>query len=159
MALPQHTRHLAERLLGRYCDRLCPPVFERQVRLDFVIDGDAVVLFELKPIFGITSMFRRAALARFRYRALDASWRLDYRRPHSDRWRAYPRGASRTLVGLLAEVDGDPRGFFWDRVNGASLRWCSSRGRCSDCESRYRAVLGATPTPGRGPFVQSAEST
>ena len=143
MALPQHTRHLVERLLERYCERLCPPVFERQVRLDFSIGGDAVILHELKPFFGIASLFRRVDVARFRYRSRDAAWRLDYRPVPATRWQVYPCGPRRSFIALLAEVDADPRGVFWARVNGASLRWCSSRGRCAECEDRYRAVLGA----------------
>jgi hypothetical protein len=141
MALPQHTRHLVERLLGRYCERLCPPVFERQVRLDFCVDGNVAVLQELKPVFGIASMLRRVDVARFRYRPREGAWRLDFRPMPGSRWQAYPGGASRAFVRLLAEVDADPRGLFWGRVNGASLRWCSTRGRCAECERRYRTVL------------------
>ena len=143
MDLPQHTRHLVERLLGRYCERLCPPAFERQVRLDFSIDGDAVILHEIKPVFGIASLFRRVDVARFRYRSRDGAWRLDYRPLLAARWQVYPCSPTRAFIALLAEVDADPKGVFWARVNGASLRWCSSRGRCAECEARYRAVLGA----------------
>ena len=28
------------------------------------------------------------------------------------------------------------------RLNGRSLRWCSPRGRCDDCDLRYGQVLG-----------------
>ena len=157
MALPQHTRHLVDRLLGRYCERLCPPAFERQVRLDFDIEGNSSTLYELKPIFGIASMFRRVEVARCRYRPRDGSWRLDYRPTQATRWQAYPGGTSRAFVVLLTEVDADPRGLFWGQVNGASLRWCSSRGRCADCESRYRAVLGdASRESGSGARASTA---
>ena len=40
MGLPLHTHHLVERLLGRYCGRLCPPSFERQLNLGFAVEGD-----------------------------------------------------------------------------------------------------------------------
>lgn len=146
MALPQHTRMLVERLLERYCGRHCPPAFERQVRLDFSINGDTVLLQELRPVFGVCSMLRRVDLARFRFRPRDGSWRLDYRLAQPGSWHAYPGASGRAFLHLLAEVDADPRGLFWGRVNGASLRWCSSRGRCPGCEERYRAVLGPAAT-------------
>ena len=145
MALPQHTRHLVERLLGRYCERLCPPSFERQVGLDFSIDDSVVLLHELKPLLGIAGMLRRTDVARFRYLPRDGSWRLDYRQWDPPRWQRHPGGISRSFVHLLAEVDADPRGLYWERVNGASLRWCSARGRCAGCDARYRAVLGLAP--------------
>jgi hypothetical protein len=43
---------------------------------------------------------------------------------------------------LLREFDLDPIGLFWGRLDGKSLRWCSSRGRCIDCDLRYKQVLG-----------------
>jgi hypothetical protein len=145
MGLPLHTCHLVQRLLGRYCERLCSPRFERQLRLGFAIDGDSAFVYELRPVFGIASMVRRVNVARFLYRQRDGSWRLYCNAAEPCRWRPYPMERSRTFVRLLAEVDADPRGLFWGRVNGASLRWCSSRGRCADCEDRYRAVLGPAP--------------
>jgi len=165
MSLPQHTRHLVERLLSRYCSRICPPTFERQIRLGFVIDGNAAVVHELKPIFGIPGTLRRVDVARFQYQPADGCWRLAYNRDEPARWRPYPRGHGRSFVGLLAQLDADPLGLFWGRVNGASLRWCSSRGRCPDCEARYRAVLGGgslefaqAPAPVDGPAASTAAS-
>lgn len=142
MSLPLHTRHLVERLLGRYCERICPPSFERQVRLGFRIEGRHVLLHELRPIFGIPGTVRRVDVARFSYRPGDGDWRLAYSRDEPPRWRPYPGAGARAFVRLLAELDADPCGVFWGRVNGASLRWCTARGRCAPCEAAYRAVLG-----------------
>ncbi len=63
------------------------------------------------------------------------------------RWRRYaPLPSSRNFLDLLREVDADPSGAFWGRIDGKSLRWCSARGRCDDCEEKYCRVLGV----GRG---------
>lgn len=151
MSLPVHTRHLVERLLARYCARICPPSFERQVRLGYRIEGRHVVLHEVKPMFGIPGTSRAVDAARFGYRPTDGSWRLAYNRDEPTRWRPYPALRERAFVRLLAEVDADPLGLFWGRVNGASLRWCSARGRCADCEAGYRSVLGPAGHAGQAP--------
>lgn len=148
MGLPTHTHHLVERLMSRYCAGVCPPSFERQVRLGYRIEGRHVLLHEIKPIFGIPGTSRAVDTARFSYRAADGTWRLAYSRDEPARWRPYPGLGARVFARLLAEVDTDPLGLFWGRVNGASLRWCSARGRCAACESGYRSILGLDPQPG-----------
>jgi hypothetical protein len=51
-------------------------------------------------------------------------------------------------VELLREFDADPAGLFWGRIDGKSLRWCRSEGRCAPCEARYCAILGMEPVAG-----------
>jgi len=147
MSLPDHTRYLVERLLARYCGRICPPSFATQVRLGYRIEDRHAVLYEVRPIFGIPGTARAVDTARFSHRPSDGSWRLAFNRDEPTRWRPYPLRSERTFVRLLAEVDADPLGLFWGRVNGASLRWCSARGRCPDCEAGYRSVLGQAGMP------------
>ena len=138
--------------LADYCRGICPPSFERQVRLGFRIEGRTVTLFELKPIFATRApmALRQLPVARFVYQPRDALWHFHYR-DLDERWRRYrPLRQARDFLRLLREVDADPLGLFWGRVNGASLRWCTSRGRCSDCGSRYEQILGTCPArPGR----------
>lgn len=152
MSLPLHTERMAERLLSGYCRRICPPTFRRQRVLGFVIEGDAIALHESRPICGIEGMRRRVDIARFRYEPGSGAWRLAWNDREPTRWRPHPRTpATRSLPMLLALVDQDPYGLFWGRINGASLRWCSSSGRCASCEARYRVVLGF---PAGGPTGQ-----
>lgn len=101
-----------------------------------------MIVHELKRIFGIAGTVRTVDVARFTWESGDGGWRLAYSREEPARWRPYPRRTGRVFVRLLAELDADPLGVFWGRVNGASLRWCSARGRCAPCEDAYRAVLG-----------------
>lgn len=143
MRLPDHTQRLVERSLRSYCARICPPSFTRQVRLGWEIEGLQVTLFELKPLWWDLDggSLRREPLASCRYRPHSARWELYLRGPSG--WQRYkPFPAARAFIDLLREIDADPHGVFWDRVNGASLRWCSSRGRCADCDDRYARILG-----------------
>ena len=55
---------------------------------------------------------------------------------------AIDRATAEALATAFREFDADPAGVFWGRINGKSLRWCSPRGRCADCDLRYCQVLG-----------------
>jgi hypothetical protein len=144
MDLPQHTSRLVERGLARYCERVCPPSFARQVRLAYRIEGRVATLYEIKPAWCTASEIarRESAVARFVYQPRDGSWRFQHPERGSG-WRSYRRlPRSRDFLALLREIDADPAGIFWGRVNGASLRWCSAHGRCARCDARYRDILG-----------------
>lgn len=147
--IPEHTQLLLERLLSAYCARICPPRARHTMLLGFRIEHDRATLSELRPICGVPGTRRAVPLAQLRYRAADQSWRLLFvaepRReaPGPPRWQRYPGLAkARGVIELLREIDADPRGLFWPRIDGKSLRWCSSRGRCGSCEQKYCQVLG-----------------
>jgi hypothetical protein len=141
-AMPIHTAHLAERLLRRYCDRICPPTARHAVQLDFELEADRVTLYERRLFCGVPGATRRVPFAQMRYRAALAAWTLH----HLDRdgqWRRDRRMQPHpSLVVLLRAIDADTHNVYWPHVNGASLRWCDPRGRCVDCETRYCSILG-----------------
>jgi hypothetical protein len=140
--IPQHSQRLIEKLLDGYCARICPPSARLAVRLSFRIDSDHVTVFELQRICGVPGTQHPVPLAEFRYRAQEGAWRLSYR-DLAGQWRNYPaEPRARTFLDWLREFDRDPEGRFWTRVDGKSLRWCSSRGRCEACEVKYCQVLG-----------------
>jgi hypothetical protein len=139
--IPQHSRRLVERLLESYCARICPPGARAAVRLSYRIDVDRVTIFELRRICGVPGTQQPAPLAQFRFRGSEGGWRL--LTLHSGWWRAYPAEPKvRSFLDWLRELDADPQGRFFTRIDGKSLRWCSSVGRCSDCDTRYCQVLG-----------------
>lgn len=145
--LPDHTRRLAERLLDAYCQRLCPPEFREQVVLGWRAGERSVTLHELRRICGVPGTARPVDVALLRYDARRGTWRLFHRCDDGDdgpvRWRRHPALPQRSLAALMRELDDDAHGLFWPRLNGASLRWCSARGRCAGCTVRYRSALGA----------------
>jgi hypothetical protein len=142
--LSEHTRRLVERYCRRYCTPVCPPDVANQVRLAFRIDADDVWISELRPLFRTLGLqaAREVPLARLRYDSDAGEWSLHHC-DASGRLHAYAsRPKARDFLALLREFDRDPHGIFWDRINGASLRWCSSRGRCRHCELCYARILG-----------------
>jgi hypothetical protein len=147
MALPDHTRRLAEGLLERYCGELCRPDPGQRVELGFRLDDAGVTVFEKRRICGVPGSARAVDVARLRYAPGRGAWQLQYPASYAadgpTRWRVHPGlGQERSLARLLRALDEDPCGRFWPRLNGANLRFCSARGRCADCAERCRAVLG-----------------
>lgn len=154
--MPLHTQRLVERLLQSYCNRICPPSARHAVLLGFRCHGDRASVHELQRICGIPGTARPLELAQFRYRAAANEWRLWYA-DEQGRWRRYPRcRASHSFVELLREFDADPAGLFWGRLDGKSLRWCSSRGRCADCDLRYGQVLGVAEEPAENSLARTS---
>jgi hypothetical protein len=142
-AIPQHTQHLVERLLAEYCRSVCPPTARHAVKLGFRLEADRVTLHEIRSFCGVPGAHRYVDVAQFRYSARGAGgWRL-FHAADGGCWKRYtPRPASRSFLELLRELDADPAGRFWTQVNGKSLRWCSSDGRCPGCDEEYCAILG-----------------
>ena len=139
--LPQHSQLLISRLLDAYCARICPPLARNTVLIDYRVEGDRVVIHELRRILGVAGTREPVPIARFRYRSSSGAWLLDYF--EEGLWRRYrPLPRSQSFLELLREFDLDPIGLFSGRLDGKSLRWCSSRGRCIDCDLRYKQVLG-----------------
>jgi hypothetical protein len=140
--IPLHTAHLVQRLFGDYCARVCPPTARQSVQLGFRLEPDRVTLHEVRAFCGVPGASHYVDVAQFRFAARPAEWRLYHLDEHRQ-WRRYaPRRASRSPLELLRELDADPLGLFWGRVDGKSLRWCSARGRCEGCDVEYCRILG-----------------
>jgi hypothetical protein len=141
-AIPIHTGRLVEKLLASYCERVCPPTARNPVQLRFELGPDRVRVSEVRRFCGVPGAHYCVPLAQFRYDERTGEWQLF----HADaalRWRRYPTlHRSRSFLELLREFDADPAGRFWCRINGNSLRWCRSTGRCEGCDDRYRRILG-----------------
>jgi hypothetical protein len=145
--IPLHTARLVDKLLTSYCERVCPPTARNAVQLRFELGADRVTLSEVRRFCGVPGANQFVALAQFRYATRGGEWRLYYsglgRPDRAVRWRRYPRvHTSRSFLELLREFDADPAGRFWSQLNGRSLRWCSSLGRCEGCDDRYCRILG-----------------
>ena len=149
-AIPQHSLWLVERLLAAYCQRICPPQARNAVSLRFRIESDRATIEELRRICGVPGTCRAVPLAQFRYSSTHNEWRL-FHSEDARHWRRYAAlPAARSFIELLRKFDRDPAGLFWARIDGKSLRWCSSRGRCAECDEKYCRALGVEPvTPAR----------
>lgn len=113
MALPELTKKNVEKTLLAYCEARVPKHVRHKVRLDFSNKGNAVVMFEVRPVYNDPSQFTEGPVAQFKFIAVQKKWVL-YWKDRNLKWHIYD-GVSPTpnFDKLLAEVDKDPTGIFW----------------------------------------------
>ena len=138
--MPDHTRRLCEHALAAYCARICPPAARNAVNIGYEVERERATLFEWRPICGVPGTRRAWPVAQLRWTP-DNLWRL-YHLGTDSQWRRSAAAASQRFIQLLREIDADRVGHFFGQVDGKSLRWCSSKGRCADCDEKYNEVLG-----------------
>lgn len=114
MTLPVLTLHVARTKLAAYCEQKVPAEEREHVRLDFEIDGDALILVESRPHFRRPDTWTNLPVARFRFNPGSGTWALDS--PllgNGGQWRPYPAKPERDLGKLLRLLDADSSGTFW----------------------------------------------
>jgi hypothetical protein len=113
MAFTDLQRAQLARRLKAMCDRRAPPEIRNEIRLDFRLGNNDVVLFESRPAFRPPHEWRDHDIAKFRFVVAANEWRL-YCQFRDLRWRAYqPRPSAPDFQTLLEAVDRDPTRIFW----------------------------------------------
>jgi hypothetical protein len=113
MSLPELTKKMVEARLAAFCDRRVPPHVRDEVRLAFRIDGDIVLLLEVRPHFQDSSRRIEIPIAQFRFVAASMTWQLYYP-DRNTKWHQFKEeSATADLERLISAVDADRTGIFW----------------------------------------------
>ena len=103
----------AARLLGPLCRPSPDPEIRAKLRIEYRVEGRAIILFESRPRFRKPEEWGEGPVAKFRYVAAREVWQLFCM--HRDlKWHRYellPEATS--LARLVDEVRRDPSGIFW----------------------------------------------
>jgi hypothetical protein len=113
MALSDLQQAQVDRLLRPIIANADRPDVREQLRLDYRIEANAVILFESRIRWDDRSQWLEEPVAKFRYVHSISRWRLFCQ--FSDlRWHGYePLPEAASLDELVAEVMRDPTGIFW----------------------------------------------
>ena len=110
MALPEEELMIVKELL----DVFCQAKTDDSVRLEYHTRGSRVTLVESRPLFIDPNILNSVNVAQFEYNMDLQTWTL-YWYDRKNRRQPYPTGRNRdTLEKLVAEVNDDPTGIFWD---------------------------------------------
>jgi hypothetical protein len=103
----------AAKLLAPLCLPSPDPAVQAQLRIDYRVEGRAIVLFESRPRFSKPEEWGDDPVAKFRYVASRRVWQLFCM--HRDlKWHHYELlPESKSLAELVDEVRRDPSGIFW----------------------------------------------
>lgn len=113
MSLPAAVRRRVEQRVGRFCRERFPAHRRGDLRLDYVIEGTAVTLVEVRPSNRNQQRWSRRKVAQCRYSPDSDVWSL-YWKDERGRWQSYSRlEPTSNLEAVLGEIAGDPRGLFW----------------------------------------------
>lgn len=113
VALPPPVRRRVERRIGRYCRERFPAHLRGELRLEYSVQGDAVILMEVRPHDRGPERWTRSAVARLRYDSEAEEWSLFWQ-DRRGRWQDYSQlGPTSDLEAVLVEITGDPTGVFW----------------------------------------------
>ncbi len=98
-----------------YCDGRVPAQFLDQLRVEAVVDGNAVTIVERRPPWreDFGPEWTAGLVAGLRYTHKTATWSLFWR-DRNQKWHGYTRlGPSARVNVLLDEIEADPTAIFW----------------------------------------------
>jgi hypothetical protein len=112
MAIPELTRRRAEKLLQELIDRRVPQRFRKEIQLSVEVRGNAVTLFEDRPVWRMPGQWSHRKLAQFRYDPTSERWALYWSDRHGRSLRYEGKRPAADIATLIREVDQDPIGAF-----------------------------------------------
>ena len=106
-------RHQADSIMSAYCERRVPLHVRNQVRMHHEIRGDAVTLFEDRPVWKNPKEWSHMPIAQVRFDKGTAKWTL-YCADRNSKWHLYTIvRPSSNLERLIKAIDEDPTGIFF----------------------------------------------
>lgn len=103
-----------ERKVEAFLEQRRPPVEVREnLDLGFRIEGQSILLFEIRPLFKAPSEKIEVPVAKATYVRSKSHWKVYWKRADL-KWHRYdPAATVQSLSAFLEEVDRDPYGCFW----------------------------------------------
>jgi len=101
-------------IVGQWCLCKVPPHLKQQIDYDYEVDGQAVSIFEVRPMWkGPPGATTRSPVARFRFVKASNSWRIYWMR-QTGKWASYePELFARDLQSCLKIIEVDKFGCFF----------------------------------------------
>lgn len=113
MAFNQIERKRIEQMVGELCRKRSPAHLKDQVRLEYVMKGHDVVIYERRPRWNNPHEWGESPVAKLKFVRTAKQWRLYWQRANL-KWYEYPGvSASEGLKKLVDEIDTDPLACFF----------------------------------------------
>jgi hypothetical protein len=113
MAFSDSVLQKVKRIVGGLCSEKTPDHLKEQLRFEYEIEKQNVIIFEVRPAWKNPSEFTRMPLAKLTYVKSENIWKLYWKRA-SGKWVLYePKGSAKDLGVLVGEIDKDTHGCFF----------------------------------------------
>jgi hypothetical protein len=102
-----------ETVVGPFCARRSPAHARHQVRTEYRVEGQDVLIVEVRTVWDDPSRWMDHGVAKLRLNRKAGDWHLFWQRA-SLKWQSYePLALSRDLAVLVEEIDRDPHCCFF----------------------------------------------
>ena len=99
--------------VGGLCSKRTPVHMENQLRFEYEIEKQNVVILEVRPVWNNPAEIMRLPMAKLSYVKTQKVWKLYWKRA-SGKWARYDPKESAKDIGTLAnEIDKDTYGCFF----------------------------------------------
>lgn len=99
--------------VGGLCNKRSPAQLRDQLRFEYAIENQSVIIYEIRPAWKMPGEFTRMPLAKLTHVDSRKIWKLFWKRA-SGKWMAYePKASAKALSDLVAEIDKDVYGCFF----------------------------------------------
>jgi hypothetical protein len=114
MAISEFETKRDEKIVGQFVEKHRPPAHLRnQVDLAFRIEGQSVIIFEIRELWNQRDKKIESPIAKATYIKKTNSWKFYWQRADL-KWHRYePTSEVKTIEEFLAVVENDEYGCFW----------------------------------------------
>ena len=102
------------RKIREYAERIIPPDFQDQIRMEVDVRGNTVTIVECRPPWREDSdpEWTRQGVARMKFAPADEKWTL-YWSDRNSRWHVFDLITPGAIGKILREVERDQTNIFW----------------------------------------------
>ncbi len=113
MAFNDIEQHKIKKAVGGLCEKRTPAHLKDQLRFEHEIEGQNVIVYEVRPAFRREGEFTKMPLAKLTYVSSRKIWKLYWKRA-SGKWEKYePKDSDKDLNTLVQEIEQDTHGCFF----------------------------------------------
>lgn len=113
MALTDIEIQKVKKIVGTLCSERTPEHLKDQLRFEYKIEKQNVIIYEVRPAWNNPSEFTRMPLAKLTHVRSENIWKLYWKRAN-DKWVIYePKRSDKDLGNLVLEIEKDSHGCFF----------------------------------------------
>ena len=113
MAFSEIELHKIKKLVGSFCEKRSPAHIRDQLRVDYKIQNQDIIIFEIRPQWNDPKNQIESPFAKLKFVRSRNHWKLYWHRADM-KWHKYePFESSRDLGELVQEIDTDQHGCFF----------------------------------------------
>lgn len=102
-----------KREVGGLCEKRSPAHLKNKLRIEYKIEGQSVILYEVRPQWDDPKIFRDHPFAKITFVKSRNIWKLYWRRADLKFHKYDPKKSSSQLSDLVKEIDKDSHGCFF----------------------------------------------